>query len=103
MRGYGPHKQPPGTWSDNSALTFCLLESLSSGDKLRAIGDHFVQWLYCNRWTAHGRVFDAGNTTYCVEMPPGQRFTIVQKFHPLPTHISAPFWPGFSTLNRRST
>lgn len=24
MRGFGTHHQPPGTWSDDSSLTFCL-------------------------------------------------------------------------------
>lgn len=28
MVGYGTHNQPPGTWSDDSSLTFCLAESL---------------------------------------------------------------------------
>jgi ADP-ribosylglycohydrolase len=28
MRGYGTHNQPPGTWSDDASLTFCLAESL---------------------------------------------------------------------------
>jgi ADP-ribosyl-[dinitrogen reductase] hydrolase len=28
MRGYGSHGQPPGTWSDDSSLTFCLTEML---------------------------------------------------------------------------
>ena len=26
--GYGTHNQPQGTWSDDSALSFCLAESL---------------------------------------------------------------------------
>jgi ADP-ribosyl-[dinitrogen reductase] hydrolase len=31
MRGYGTHNQPPGTWSDDSSLAFCLAESLCRG------------------------------------------------------------------------
>ena len=31
MLGYGTHNQPPGTWSDDSSLTFCLAESLCDG------------------------------------------------------------------------
>ena len=31
MRGYGTWNQPPGTWSDDSSLAFCLAESLTTG------------------------------------------------------------------------
>ena len=31
MMGYGTYNQPPGTWSDDSSLTFCLAESLLNG------------------------------------------------------------------------
>ena len=31
MIGYGSHNQPPGTWSDDSSLAFCLAESLCRG------------------------------------------------------------------------
>lgn len=29
MTGFGTHLQPPGTWSDDSSLTFCLAEALT--------------------------------------------------------------------------
>ena len=29
MRGYGTHKVPAGTWSDDTSMTLCLLESLA--------------------------------------------------------------------------
>ena len=63
MIGYGTHNQPPGTWSDDSSLTFCLLESLCDGYNLQDIGDSFVKWFYLNHWTPHGKVFDIGGTT----------------------------------------
>jgi ADP-ribosyl-[dinitrogen reductase] hydrolase len=28
MRGYGTHHQPPGTWSDDSSLVLCTVDSL---------------------------------------------------------------------------
>ena len=31
MRGYGTYNQPAGTWSDDSSMTLCLLDSLSNG------------------------------------------------------------------------
>ncbi len=63
MIGYGTHYQPPGTWSDDSSLTFCLAEALLGEFDLKSIGDLFVKWLYKNHWTAHGEVFDVGNVT----------------------------------------
>jgi ADP-ribosylglycohydrolase len=29
MISYGTHHQPPGTWSDDTSLTLCLVESLA--------------------------------------------------------------------------
>lgn len=63
MIGYGTHKQPLGTWSDDSSLTFCLMEGLLSGYNTKVIAQKFVAW--CDRayWTPHGSVFDIGITT----------------------------------------
>jgi ADP-ribosylglycohydrolase len=58
MIGYGTHNVPPGTWSDDSSLTFCLAEALTEGFDLKAIGKNFVKWYYKNYWTARGKVFD---------------------------------------------
>ena len=63
MIGYGTHNQPPGTWSDDSSLTFCLAESLCQGFNLQDIADKFCKWLYEGYWTPYGVVFDVGNTT----------------------------------------
>ncbi|MBR8833082.1 MAG: ADP-ribosylglycohydrolase family protein [Stigonema ocellatum SAG 48.90 = DSM 106950] len=63
MVGYGTWNQPPGTWSDDSSLTFCLAESLCSGFSLHAIAHSFWRWYNQAYWTAHGEVFDVGNTT----------------------------------------
>ncbi|RKZ29084.1 ADP-ribosylglycohydrolase family protein [bacterium] len=57
------YKQPPGTWSDDSSLTFCLAESLINGFDLRRIGDKFVSWYLQGYWTPHGKLFDIGGTT----------------------------------------
>ena len=62
--GYGTHNQPKGTWSDDSSLTFCLVESLCNGFDLQDIGRRFVRWLDEGYWTPHGNVFDIGNATY---------------------------------------
>ena len=63
MTGYGTYTLPPGTWSDDSSLAFCLTEALTQDFDLKTIGDNFQKWLYQNYWTPHGEVFDVGNAT----------------------------------------
>jgi ADP-ribosylglycohydrolase len=63
MMGYGTYNQPPGTWSDDSSLTFCLAEALTQTFDLNTIGQNFVKWRYENYWTPHGDVFDIGIST----------------------------------------
>ena len=53
----------PGTWSDDSSLTFCLADPLCNGFSLQAIADSFCRWYYEAEWTARGKVFDIGITT----------------------------------------
>lgn len=64
VRGYGTYNQPPGTWSDDSSLTFCLADSLCSGYDLVDIARKLVAWRNAEIWTPHGRVFDIGMTTH---------------------------------------
>ena len=64
MLGYGTWDVPAGTWSDDSSLTFCLAESLCQGFSLDNIADSFWRWYHEGFWTAHGEVFDIGNTTF---------------------------------------
>ena len=63
MIGYGTHNQPEGTWSDDSSLTFCLMDSLCNGYNLNDIASKFAAWFYENLWTPRGFVFDIGITT----------------------------------------
>ena len=63
MTGNGTHRQPAGTWSDDSSLTFCLMEGLIKGYDLKVIGREFVSWFDYSSWTPHGSVFDIGITT----------------------------------------
>lgn len=64
MTGYGSHNQPPGTWSDDTSLTLCLMESLcEAGYDLADIGKRFVRWYRDGYWTPFGKVFDIGNAT----------------------------------------
>ena len=65
MIGYGSHNQPPGTWSDDSSLTFCLMDSMNQrqGVDLHHLADSFAGWLLRREWTPHGQVFDVGMAT----------------------------------------
>lgn len=64
MLGYGTWEQPPGTWSDDSSLTFCLAESLCRGYSLDTIANSFWRWYKQAYWTARGELFDIGITTH---------------------------------------
>ncbi len=60
----GTHGQVAGTWSDDSSLTFCLMEELSTGKvDFQEIAGKFLNWLRYAYWTPHGSVFDRGIAT----------------------------------------
>lgn len=64
MRGFGSHKQPAGTWSDDSSLLLCTIDSLLRHEfETEDMGKRFVQWYEEKLWTPHGKVFDVGITT----------------------------------------
>lgn len=55
--------QVGGTWTDDSSMTFCTMESLCRGYDFKDIGNEFYKWLYKSEWTPHEIVFDVGMTT----------------------------------------
>lgn len=63
MIGFKMYNQPPGTWSDDSSLTFCLAESLIEGYDLKSLSSKFIKWRKEAYWTAWNNVFDIGMTT----------------------------------------
>lgn len=63
MMGYGTYNQPPGTFSDDSTMTFCLAEALTGDFTLDRVAQYFVDWVQRNYWTAHNEVFDIGIAT----------------------------------------
>lgn len=63
MRAFGTHRQPIGTWSDDSSLMLCLADSLCKGYDLEDIALKFLQWYNAEIWTPHGSVFDIGIAT----------------------------------------
>jgi ADP-ribosyl-[dinitrogen reductase] hydrolase len=63
MLGYKEHNKPPGTFSDDSSMAFCLAESLCNGYDVNDIAQRFVQWFFEGYWTPDGQVFGVGKTT----------------------------------------
>ncbi|WP_028610910.1 ADP-ribosylglycohydrolase family protein [Paenibacillus harenae] len=65
MIGFGTHAQPPGTWSDDSSLLFCFMESAVQYPQIDLVdlADRFTKWYSKGYWTPHGDVFDAGIAT----------------------------------------
>jgi ADP-ribosylglycohydrolase len=64
LLGYGRYDQPEGTWSDDTSMVLCTMESLSRGYDLEDIAKVFCGWLFDGKWTATGYVFDSGLTTF---------------------------------------
>lgn len=63
MVGFGTYNQPPGTFSDDSSLTFCLAEALTSPLDMKELGNNFIKWSEEGFWSARGDVFDIGIAT----------------------------------------
>ncbi len=63
MRSFGTYNQPQGTWSDDSSMTLCLLNSLSKGLNYNDIMLNFLKWFANGDYTPHGKTFDVGNAT----------------------------------------
>ena len=61
--GYGTHKKPPGTFSDDSSMTFCLAEALTDDCTLETIARNFIKWAYNNYWAATDKSFGFGQRT----------------------------------------
>lgn len=61
----GTHNQPAGTWSDDTSMTLCLLDSMARTGKLdyTDIMNNFVRWEENAEFTAGGITFDIGNTS----------------------------------------
>ena len=63
MQGYGTHNQPLGTWSDDTSMALCLLDSLKNELDYDDIMRKFLSWFKEADYTAHGKVFDVGIAT----------------------------------------
>lgn len=63
MRAYGTYNQPAGTWSDDTSMTLCLLDSLYNGIDYEDIMKKFVLWKNKGAYTPYGETFDIGCAT----------------------------------------
>ncbi len=64
LLGYGRFDQPQGTWSDDTSMVLCTMESLCRGYDLDDLGNTFCKWLFESYWTPYGHVVDCGVTTF---------------------------------------
>lgn len=65
MVGYGTHKQPIGTWSDDTSMILATMDAMLTGFNYNKIMQNFCLWLYDSKFTPHDSVFDVGRTTEC--------------------------------------
>lgn len=62
MMGGLMYRKPIGTWSDDTSMTLCLLDSLAHGYSPEDVMRRFADWYYNDAYTATGETFDVGRT-----------------------------------------
>lgn len=60
MRSYGTYNQPKGTWSDDTSMILCLVDSLSKGLDYEDIMVKFLEWYNKGNYTPFGEAFGIG-------------------------------------------
>jgi ADP-ribosylglycohydrolase len=63
MRAYGTYHQPFGTWSDDTSLTLCLIESINNHYSVQRVADNFMKYYKYGYLTPYCEVFDIGKST----------------------------------------
>ena len=65
MLAYGSHNVPAGTWSDDTSMTLCTLESLTQTGKvdLYDMMERFAMWGNSGYMTPSGKMFGIGRST----------------------------------------
>lgn len=63
MRAYGTYHQPFGTWSDDTSLTLCLIESINDYYSAQGVANNFIKYYRDGYLTPYCEVFDIGNST----------------------------------------
>ena len=62
MIGFRRYNQPAGSWSDDTAMSLCVADSLSRDYDIEDMMKRFSRWLGRGEYTAAGKAFDAGGT-----------------------------------------
>ena len=63
MMGYGTYPYPEGSWSDDTSMSLCALDSLAKGKiDYEDIMNNFIKWLNDSDYTPTGEAFDVGRT-----------------------------------------
>lgn len=63
MQGFGTYPYPEGSWSDDTSMSLCTLDSLAKGKiDYDDIMNNFGKWYYEDEFTPTGEMFDVGNT-----------------------------------------
>ena len=64
MTGWGTHRQPEGTWSDDGSMTLCLAQSIgeTGGIHTHDIMERFLEWFEDGKYSPWGERFDCGHT-----------------------------------------
>lgn len=65
MRGFGTYNVPAGSWSDDTSMTLCLMESLARLGRVDYddIMKNFLCWMNEAKFTPTGVMFDIGRAT----------------------------------------
>ena len=63
VTGYGTYNQKPGTWSDDTSMTFCLIENIIEKGTTDDLMQKFIDYAGKGYMTPYGKMFDIGRTT----------------------------------------
>lgn len=63
IRAYGTYHQPYGSWSDDSSLMLCLMQSIAEGYSIDNLANLFVRYFKEGYMTPYGKTFDIGIAT----------------------------------------
>ncbi len=65
MRGYGSHRVPEGTWSDDTSLMLATMDSIKDNGEVvfEDIMYKFTEWVDYAKYTATDELFDIGIST----------------------------------------
>ena len=65
MVGYKTHREPAGSWSDDTSMTIATMDSVinNNGYDYEDIMKNFCNWYSSGEYTASGKLFDIGKIT----------------------------------------